>query len=847
MDHLLNIWKNEPTISENIVLWKKTAEKTGTYDLFPEQIDNLIQVVLESKGITSLYSHQVEAFNLVQNGKNVVIATGTASGKTLCFTLPILNDVLQNPNNTALFVYPTKALANDQRTNFSDLLESLLLAAGNDNRTIPTINAEIYDGDTPSHKRKYIRQKARWILTNPDMLHTSILPHHTLWQQYFQSLKFIVFDELHIYRGVFGSHVANVIRRLNRILSFYGATPQFIFCSATISNPKELAEKICGKKVELIDQDGAPNGEKNFIIYNPPIIDQKLGVRKSLTSESNRLGLDLLASSIQTIFFARSRRTVEIVLTALRQLSHQQKDAIRGYRSGYLPKERREIENGLRNGSISAVIATNALELGIDIGGIEAVILMGYPGTIAATRQQSGRAGRKRSSSLALFITSSEPLDQYLAHHPDYIFENSPEQALINPDNPFILLQHIRCASFELPFSENDSFGDLNSPDLAAFLQYLVEEGIIRFSGSKYYWVADQYPASTISLRTVTNQSITLIADDNGNRKTIGMVDYASALWMVHPHAIYLHEGISYQVTSLDLEKQTAFLENMELDYFTEPLRETTIEKVNEYEQQEVIGGDIHFGEIIVHSRVVGYKKIKWYTNEVLSTHSLDMPQNTLQTTAYWLILSDTLISDLQEQNSWNSAPNQYGENWNTQRNLARKRDDYTCQLCGAKETDRAHDVHHMTPFRTFNSFQEANQLKNLITLCHTCHKKVESVVRVKTSLGGLAYILKNLSPLFLMCDVNDLGVFTDPQNKIADGKPVIVLYDQYQGGIGLSNKIFSLHKEIMQKSLELVKECSCNDGCPSCLGPAGENGSGSKRETIALLEGLNGIKSKHG
>jgi DEAD/DEAH box helicase domain-containing protein len=687
------------------------------------------------------------------------------------------------------------------------------------------------------------------------MLHTGILPHHTGWAQFFKGLRFVVIDEIHTYRGVFGSHVANVIRRLKRIANFYGASPQFVLTSATIGNPDELGQRLINAPVTMIDNDGAEKGVKHFIVYNPPIIDKSLGLRRSAIQAGVNLANDLLTYNIQTIVFSRARRTVEIILTYLREQSgprnlksindtNNVRDYIRGYRSGYLPAQRRLIEEGLRRGNVRVVVATNALELGIDIGGMDASLMVGYPGTIASTWQQAGRSGRGEKASLALLVTSPNPLDQYLAQHPDYFFSRSPEHGMINPDNLLILLGHLRCAAFELPFTEGEIFGSISPASMEELMGFLQNERMIYKSGKKYFWMADKYPAQYVSLRSASTDRVLLQAHLRGDGienhlQTIGELDASSSYWMTHPGAVYVHEGTTFLVKNLDSENHIAELELANVDYYTEPRREVTIQEVEQKLKAEVYGGEKVYGEIQVTSQVVGFRKIRWHTNETLGVENLSMPSSELLTTGYWLSLSDDTVGKLREEGLWSNIPNDYGSMWRSVRELTRARDGFRCQVCGEPEGANEHHVHHKIPFRMFESIEQANQLANLITLCNSCHRKVETAVRVRSGLAGLAFTLGNLAPLFLMCDIGDLGIHSDPQSSLADGRPTVVLYDLIPGGIGLSERLYDIHQELMARGLELVEACGCEDGCPSCVGPGGEGGSGGKQETLALLKEL--------
>ena len=834
LEALLERWRGEPTVWDNIVEWRTLPARQPRFLPLPGELHPALGEALLQSGITRLYTHQARAWDCLQSGEHPVIVTGTASGKTLCFDLPVLDHLLKDPQARALYLYPTKALAQDQLSAIKDLLSGL--------SDFP-LSPAIYDGDTPQSSRPAIRTKARLVISNPDMLHTGILPHHTAWAEFFRNLRFVVIDEMHVYRGVFGSHVANVIRRLKRVAHFYGAGPQFILTSATIANPAELAGRLAEIPVTLIDEDGSARGEKSFLIYNPPVINRELGIRASLLKESVRLADDLLSHQIQTILFARSRRTVEVMLRYLRDASGSDskstEEQVRGYRSGYLPRQRREIERGLRQGRVRAVIATNALELGIDIGQMGAALLAGYPGTISSTWQQAGRAGRGLLPSLSILVASASPLDQYLASHPDYFFGKTPEQGLINPDNLLILLGHLRCAAFELPFHSGEGFGRLPPDQVQEFLEFLVQEGTLHRSGQKFYWMAEGYPAQNISLRSASAETITLQAEVDGIVTTIGSVDLPSAPNLVHPGSVYMHEGQVYLVEGLDLENHLAHLRQTEVDYYTQPGGETSVKLIQKTAESGITGGLKSYGEIQVTTQVTGFRKVRWYTHENLGQEPLSLPPFELLTTGYWLALAETTVAALEAEGLWSNAPNDYGPTWPRQRDLARARDGFQCQVCAAPEQGRTHDVHHKTPFRLFASAEQANQLTNLITLCPRCHRQAELAVRMRSGLAGVAYTLANLAPLFLMCDPLDIGVHSDPHSPIADAKPTIVIYDQIPAGIGFSERLYDLHDELVQHGLDLVQACPCADGCPSCVGPGGENGVGGKSEALALLQAL--------
>lgn len=833
LDSVIKTWFSAQEIAENIYHTSKSASSEGIFHPFPDDLSPILIEQLRQLGLHSLYSHQLLSYQTARKHRSLVVTTGTASGKTLCYNLPILDYLLKVPSARALYIFPTKALTHDQ---FEKLIE---LSSFAETSGKPAIAVSVYDGDTPAHQRQAIRKTVRCLLTNPDMLHTAILPHHTLWEEFFRGLEYVVIDEIHAYRGVFGSHVANVIRRLKRIAAFYGSKPQFILTSATIANPGEHANALTGENVSLIDQDGAPHGCRTTILYNPPVIHPETGIRKSATSEVVRLAGSLLDRKVQVLIFSRSRRGVEFLLRQIRLQRGDDPSQYHAYRSGYLPADRRRIEGDLRSGKLRAVAATNALELGIDIGGVDAVLMAGYPGSISGLRQQAGRAGRKTTDSAAVLVATANPIDQYLMRHPDYLIGKSPEMALIDPNHPIILLGHLRCAAFELPFNEKETFGSLDTTTLKEYLDFLAENGEINHAGDRYFWTNTTYPANSLSLRCSDSRSINLVKKTGGIQSTIGEIDYLSSLWMVHPNAIYLHEGDTYRVVALDLEKSEAILEPADEDFYTEPVRKVTLTKINEQDAEYYPGSKITYGEIQVTTEITGFKKILWNTHEVVSVEPLILPPNSMRTTAYWMSLNDELVSLLREQLIWNSDPNNYGKQWDEIRLRVRQRDQFRCQVCGLIETGKAHHVHHKTPLRSFTNLEDANRLENLITLCPNCHQQAESAVKIRSGLAGLGYALGQLAPLFLMCDSSDLGTLSDPACSIADGKPAVIVYDQINAGIGLSRKCFDLHPKIIASVQELVINCACLDGCPSCVGPGGENGAGGKPETLAILKHL--------
>jgi DEAD/DEAH box helicase domain-containing protein len=737
----------------------------------PDWVRSELSEAYRAKGIKELYSHQAATAELVHSGKNVVVVTPTASGKTLCYNLPVLNAVLENSDTRALYLFPTKALAQDQLAELHDIGRRL------DDR----FGVFTYDGDTPNDARKAIRERGHVVLTNPDMLHTGILPHHTKWMRLFENLRYIVLDELHTYRGVFGSHLANVLRRLRRVARFYGSNPQFICCSATIANPGELAAQLIEDKVDVVEENGAPAGEKLFVFYNPPMVDRNLGIRRSYINEATRVAKELLARKLQTIVFANSRLHTEILLTYLQQANPPQPgqaEPIRGYRGGYLPGERREIERGLREGRIRGVVTTNALELGIDIGSLDACVMAGYAGSIASTWQRAGRAGRRSGSSCAVLVASSAPLDQFIVQHPEYFFGSSPEQAHIQPDNLEILVNHLKCAAFELPLSPDERFGDVELPELC---ERLSEAGFLQRSGGNWHWVQEGYPADTISLRSVTSDNFVIVdtaGKADGEPEVIGEVDFSSALTTVHPKAIYIHQGQQYHVERLDFSQRKAYVKRVNVDYYTDAIRYTQVRVLEIAEEQHIAGPAARaHGDVLVRSQVVGFKKIKFFTNENVGSGELELPENEMHTTAFWVTLEHELLAGL--------------------------------------------------PF---------------------------TLSERQSGIFGLLYALASMATLLLMCDRRDFGtaVGERPPSAGADiewqdfatatsaeqelFRPNLYLYDAYPGGIGFSEPLYRMHHVLLARTRELIAACPCDNGCPSCVGPASDRSERSKEVALALL-----------
>lgn len=615
-EQILEQLRNDQTFMQNVTEWHVEPPRAAEFVPFPDDVPRLLREALEKRKITKLYSHQAEVFNAVQKGKNVTVVTPTASGKTLSYNLPVLTRMIEKPEARALYLFPTKALSQDQMAELQDVIDLLGL----------DINTYTFDGDTPSEIRRKIRKAGHIVVTNPDMLHSGVLPHHTKWIKLFENLEFIVIDELHTYRGVFGSHLANVLRRLQRICKFYGSEPQIICCSATIRNPQELAEDLTARPMVLVDRNGAPSGERHFILYNPPVINSQLGVRKSALLECSRIAQRFLRNKVQSIVFVPFRIMVELLLTYLRRDCPETR--VEGYRGGYLPTERRAIERGLRTGEIIGVVSTNALELGIDIGGLDVSIMCGYPGTVASTRQQAGRAGRKGSVSVSIMVASSSALSQYVVNHPEYFFDAPPESGIIDPNNFVILTSHLKCGAFELPFHKEEVMGVETTEEI---LDYLQTRGILRFSQNRWHWSSEIYPAQEVSLRSASPDNFVILNTTDQNR-VIGEVDYFSAPMLLHPEAIYIHLGRQYQVMELDWDGKKAYVKEDKVDYYTDAETKADLKVIEILQEDEVL----HWGEISLTNVTVLFKKIKFDTHENVGSGKLSLPEIEMHTTSFW-------------------------------------------------------------------------------------------------------------------------------------------------------------------------------------------------------------------
>jgi DEAD/DEAH box helicase domain-containing protein len=631
-DAFLDSLRKDPAFMANVRKWHVQEARAACYAPLPAGLEPRIAAGLEKRGAGRLYSHQVAAFEAARAGKDVLIVTPTASGKTLCYNLPVMQAILENPEARALYLFPTKALSQDQQSELNELTLGAELG----------IKVATYDGDTPSSLRASARETGQIVISNPDMFHSGILPNHPKWIKFLKNLRYVVIDELHSYRGVFGSHVANVIRRLRRVAAFYGADPVFICCSATIGNPADHARAIIGKPVALIDQSGAPSGKKNFILYNPPLVDPVQGIRRGTVNESQGIAVKALKAGVKTIVFARSRVRVELIASYIRDTlenfyTDNGRITVESYRGGYLPNERRAIEKGLREGSIQGVVSTNALELGIDIGGLDLSVMAGFPGSMASVWQQAGRAGRRASESAAVLIASSSPLDQYLVQHEDYFLGRGAERAFVNPDNPFILIEQLKCAAFELPFA--DAEPDRFFPMAGDFLAVLEEEGVVRHTGKRWYWASDSYPAEGISLRSSSADNIVIVDTTRGKYEVLGEMDRPSAKELIYPQAVYLHRGRQFFVIELNLEQRRCHVEEREVNYYTDAVVKTDLQVLHEDLRFDGPGLEMMLGDVLVRSQVSKFKKLKFHTHENIGYGEVSLPEEEMHTRSLTLLM----------------------------------------------------------------------------------------------------------------------------------------------------------------------------------------------------------------
>ena len=742
----------EPSLARGVLHHAVEPAREAVTAPFPAWLDPRISDGLVRRGIETLYTHQAEALAAVRDGRDVCVVTPTASGKSLCYEIPVLQALAEDPAARALWLFPTKALGEDQVTAFRDLASAAGLS----------IATATYDGDTPTPIRSAIRTAGQVVVTNPDMLHAAILPHHTKWFQLFEQVRVIVIDELHMYRGLFGSHVGNVLRRLLRICRHYGSNPVIVTCSATIANPGELATALTGRPPLVVDRNGAPAGERHVLLVDPPLVDAPSGARGSALTLAQRWALPFIRANRQTIVFARSRTAVEVVLTGLREALRQHlgpRARVRGYRGGYLPTERRSIEEGLRSGEVLGVVSTNALELGVDIGRLDVSVLAGYPGSIAATWQQIGRAGRRRDVSVAILVASAAPVDQYVVHHPAFLLAKTPEEARVDPDNLHVLLAHLRAATFEMPFEPGEVFGPAPADDLLAFLG---ESGHVhQGDDGRWYWSSENFPASEISLRTAAPENVVIIDTTPDRPRVLGEVDLFSAQVLVHQHAIYMHESTQYHVDRLEWGERKAYVHRIDADHYTYANRAVTLKPLDVFAEGPVTGGRRLHGEVMVASLVTFYKKLKFGTDENVGWGPIDLPEIELQTTAYW-VAADVL------EGPW-------------------RREELDVALLGA----------------------------------------------------GRA--MQTVASVLLMVDPRDLGLVTQVRSPHSEA-PTIYLYEAVPGGVGMAERLWQRHAELVDGAAELVAGCSCETGCPACTGPrpsGGEAALDARALALRLLSEL--------
>ncbi|MCK6536546.1 MAG: DEAD/DEAH box helicase [Polyangiaceae bacterium] len=785
VDAVVSGWLASGAVRRCLAAERLIGESSGAGAPIPADLAPGLRHALAARGIRELYTHQAEAIAAARAARHVVVATPTASGKSLCFHLPVLEALAEEPTASALFLYPTKALSRDQEHS----LRELIAEAGLD------LPATVYDGDTPGDARRVARERCRVLLTNPDMLHAGVLPNHARWAGFFQGLRYVVLDELHTYRGVFGSHMAHVIARLRRIARFHGSEPTFVTATATIGNPREHAARLIGvapDDVALVDRSGAPRASRHFFLYNPPIVNEELGIRKSSLKQAVSLTADLVRAKVPTLVFGPSRNSVEVMLKYLRAEVGDVAgpNAIMAYRGGYLPETRRAVEAGLRNGEILCVVATNALELGIDIGDLDAVVCVGYPGSVAATWQRFGRAGRRGTTSIALMVCSSDALDQYLARDPDYLLGSGAEEARIDPGNTEVLIQHLKCAAFEAPFritgagnrparpeaAHGERYLTLDSGETRQALEYLSSHGLVHEAGGAFHWSGEAFPANNVSLRNIGWDNFVII--DVATDKSIAELDWRAAHTMLHEQAIYQHDAEQFQVERLDYDNHKAFVRKVAPDYFTTALTYRTVAVIEEHESRPFGRARIGAGDVKVEEKVTGYKKIKFFTHENAGYGDVHLPEMQLHTTAFWLTLPEALVDSLGEPRA--------------------------------------------------------------------------SVV---DGLRGVGRALETVSTLCLMCDPRDIGQTlgdgSAPGDDRAPGRdpfsgrtggfdPTIFLFDTLPGGVGLAPRIYQRVGDLLSRARALIERCDCDAGCPACVGPTEEQGS-RKGVAVRILEGLSG------
>lgn len=773
VDAVLEQWRRDDAVRRDLAL-DRTLDPTAPDVLpLPDDLPEPVRDGLRARGVTSLYRHQRDALDLARAGRHLVVATPTASGKSLCFSLPLAERLAREPGARALALLPTKALARDQEHSLSALFTASKLDA-----VVAT-----YDGDTTSDARRRARDRANVVITNPDMLHAGMLPHHASWSRFFASLRYVIVDELHALTGVFGSHVANVLRRLRRVARFHGGDPVFLCASATLGNPGAHASRMIGAHAVTLDRSGAPVGPRNVLVYNPPVVNPELGVRASYTRSAVRLAADLVRAKVPTLVFGGSRHAVETMLRYLRDRLRPEgvpDEALQAYRGGYLPETRRRIEQGLREGEVRCVIATSALELGIDLGDLDAVVCAGYPGTLAALWQRFGRAGRRGVGSLALLVTSAAPVDQYLARDPRWILGAPIEEARVDPNNVELLLQHLRCAAFELPFGAREAYGELSVEATRDALTVLAEEGSLHQSPERWTWVAEGYPAQRVSLRSVSELRVAVVEKEN--QRTLAELDHRSALLQLHPRAVYQHEGAPWLVESLDLEGRRALVVPSPHDWFTEATTRTELGVLHEEETAPLVGTEgggptATVGEVQVTTQVTGFRRVRFHTHEHLGQDRLELPPFVIETDACWI----TLPAD---------------------------RFDAACARMEAEGGE------------------------------------VSGRARVLDGLRGIGHALRSVASLALMCAPQDLGTSIELVAAADDDPgvvaPTLFLYDAAPGGVGLAERAFERRDVLLSQARALVEDCPCPHGCPACVSPGLDDGAGDRKQAaLALLDAL--------
>jgi len=737
-----------------------TPASAGRHAELPADLHPALRQALAARGLTSLYTHQRAAWDLARGGRHLVVATPTASGKTLCYNLPVLHAVLSR-GAKALYLFPTKALAQDQVAELAELNRAAELG----------VKAFTFDGDTPGDARKAVRTRGDIVVSNPDMLHQAILPHHTKWAQFFEALEFVVVDELHSYRGVFGSHVANVFRRLQRVCRFYGDAPRFLLASATIANPAELAEALIGEPVAAVTDNGAPRGARHLLLWNPPVIDPDLGIRASARSQTTHIARSATRLGLKSIVFARSRLMVEVITKYLKDVfdrDPRRPPRVLAYRGGYLPSERRQAEQALRAGRVDTVVSTSALELGVDIGALDVAVLNGYPGSIAATWQRLGRAGRRNRPSLGVLVASSDPLDQYLVRHPEFFLGRSPEHARIHPDQLLILMDHVRCAAFELPFQDGEQFG---GEDLTEMLGLLRDEGLLQRQGGRWYWIADGYPANAVSLRSVAEGNFVVIDIGDGKQTIIAEVDYSGAPGTLYEGAIYMVQSQPYQVERLDWTGRKAFVRKTRADYYTDAIDYTRLKILERFDDRRGARSAATHGEVHLVRRYPGYKKIRYYSHDNIGYGKINLPDQEMHTTAVWWQVHPELLE--------RALPDR-------QRAIE--------GFLGA-----AHVLHHVAALRAMAELRDLGRA-------------------VGDGQGSWFAVLGG----------DGRGQLRGPANEALDAaapaggrfEPTLFLYDNYPGGVGLSAPLFDAAETLVEDAVGLVRACACRAGCPACIGP---------------------------